>query len=134
MTQHSPAKAPCKTCPYRKDVPSGLWAEHEYRKLPEYDRPMHEQPTQMFYCHQRNGCLCSGWVASHGARNLLSMRVHVHFGRVDPESFNYESPVPVFGSGAEAAAHGMRDIEEPGDRACRAIQRLARKSKKENWK
>lgn len=26
---------PCETCPYRRDVPSGVWSADEYRKLIE---------------------------------------------------------------------------------------------------
>ena len=42
-----PAKNPCGSCPYRKDVPSGVWAVSEYLKLVEYDRPTGEQPVHV---------------------------------------------------------------------------------------
>jgi hypothetical protein len=37
MSINPPAPKPCESCPYRKDVPSGVWSEGEYRKLPQYD-------------------------------------------------------------------------------------------------
>jgi hypothetical protein len=37
------------------------------------------------------------------------------------------SPVPLFKSGAAAAAHGKRAIKRPGVRARRVIERLVRK-------
>jgi hypothetical protein len=124
------AKAPCKSCPYRKDVPSGVWAKAEYNKLPYYDGDTSEQFLKaeafaMFFCHQNDGKLCAGWLGTHGPTNLLAMRLHS--ANVDPEVFGYESPVPLFASGAEAAAHGKKAMKRPGTRARRTIEILLRK-------
>lgn len=131
----SPAKAPCKTCPYRKDVPSGVWAANEYAKLPEYDAPTWAQPPGIFLCHQRDGCLCAGWLGCHlknpRGHELLSMRFD---NNVDPAAFNYVSPVPLFKSGAAAAKHGMRAINRPSARAKRAVARLTKKLLRESKK
>lgn len=118
-----PGKAPCGTCPYRRDVPAGVWHPDEYAKLPPYDGETWGQPMALFFCHQQDGCLCAGWVGCHDQRHLLSMRLHP----VAPETFDYESPVPLFASGAEAAAHGLSGVESPDDRARHAIEKLARK-------
>lgn len=125
------AQAPCKSCPYRCDVPSGVWAAAEYVKLPKYDGAILDQLKAgaggLFMCHRQDGQLCAGWLASHGSDNLLALRFH---GReVAPEVWGYESPVPVFASGAEAAAHGLAEIEEPSERAKATIRRLLRKAK-----
>lgn len=56
---------PCTTCPYRRDVPSGIWAPEEYQKLLAYDRPTMQQPAALFMCHQGAGGLCTGWVQCH---------------------------------------------------------------------
>lgn len=122
------AKAPCKSCPYRRDVPSGVWAAEEYDKLPLYDGDMVAQVTAgglaLFLCHQQDGNLCAGWLAAHGPDNLLALRLH---GReVKPEVWEYESPVPVFGTGREAADHGRMDIEAPSQSAVQTIGRLVR--------
>lgn len=121
-----PAKTPCPTCPYRRDVPSGIWDASEYPKLCKYDGDTMEQfnngATTLFMCHQQNGHLCSGWVACHDTDHLLALRLH----RVHPSTFNYASPVPVFSSGAEAALHGMAEICRPGDAALMAIAKLER--------
>jgi hypothetical protein len=122
-----PAKAPCKSCPYRKDVPSGVWHAEEYAKLSAYDGEIIEQVmkggTGLFMCHQRDGCLCAGWVGAHGTDNLLALRLHA----VHPSTWDYSSPIPLFASGEEAAEHGMRDIEQPGQKAVRIMDRLAHK-------
>jgi len=129
------AKAPCKTCPYRKDVPSGVWAQEEYDKLKTYDGEVFEQLEKgalgRFDCHQRDGMMCAGWIATHGPQNLLALRVDA--ANIAPEVWNYKSPVPVFGSGAEAAKHGVRDIKRPGADARNAINRLIRKRNRNGW-
>jgi hypothetical protein len=129
MIKHGVAKAPCKSCPYRQDVPSGVWAEEEYVKLPLYDGEIIDQVvnggTSLFLCHQQDGCLCAGWLATHGTDNLVALRLH--HDKVKDEIWGYESPVPVFSSGAEAAEHGMAEIEEPSEKAKRVVSRLSRK-------
>lgn len=46
---------------------------------------------------------------------------------VDPCVADYAPDVPVWGSGAEAAAHGMADIDAPGPEAARKIDGLTRR-------
>lgn len=101
---------PCGSCPYRRDVPSGIWDASEYTKLPQYDGETWEQSPAVFLCHQRNGKLCGGWVACHGAGELLALRMARN---IDPAVFSFETKVPVFASGAAARAHGVRQIAKP---------------------
>jgi hypothetical protein len=115
------AKRPCGSCPYRRDVPSGVWAESEYDKLPDYDAPTWSQPLGLFMCHQRDGCLCAGWLACHG-RELLAVRLARD--TVDPAVHGYTTDVPVFASGAEAAAHGKRGIDRPDPKAKKLVAKL----------
>lgn len=127
---HGVAKAPCKSCPYRCDVPSGVWHADEYAKLPGYDGDIGDRLANgghaLFLCHQKDDNLCAGWLATHGPQNLLAMRLHQH--EVGRETWDYETTVRVFGSGAQAARHGMAEIEAPGERARTTIHRLLRKA------
>jgi len=126
-----PSKAPCGSCPYRKDVPSGLWSKEEYEKLPQYDGETFEQimqgGTALFYCHQNDGSLCAGWVGCHDMHHAAAIRFAR--GEVDDSVYDYISPVPLFGSGTQAALYGMRDIENPGPEARVLIDKLERKLK-----
>lgn len=115
------AKVPCGSCPYRRDVPSGIWEKHEYDKLPAYDGETWEQDTALFLCHQRDGCLCAGWLACHGP-GVLALRLHAR--EVDPSVLTYETSVPVFASGAQAREHGIRDIAQPSEKAKRMVHGL----------
>ncbi|MFJ1879047.1 DUF6283 family protein [Streptomyces chartreusis] len=130
----APAPRPCESCPYRRDVPSGIWAEAEYDKLPRYDADTAHQPPQLFQCHQHDAGsgtarVCGGWAACHGP-DLLAPRIALIEERIDPATFQaiteYTSPVPLFATGAEAAAHGRKDIDLPGKDAENAMNKISR--------
>lgn len=119
-----PSGAPCGTCPYRRDVPQGIWDASEYEKLPRYDGETMEQilagATALFFCHQNDGHLCAGWVGCHDTNHLAALR----FNPVDESVFDYVSPVPLFSSGAEACEHGLGGVDDPGPDAQAAIRKL----------
>ncbi|WP_317983968.1 DUF6283 family protein [Nocardia colli] len=73
--------------------------------------------------------LCAGRVGCHGD-HLLGLRLALMQGRISGATFqaaiDYQSPVPLFGSGAEAADHGQVDIHRPGLEAVRAIAKISR--------
>lgn len=127
----SPASRPCGSCPYRKDVPSGVWANSEYLKLPGYDRPTWDQPTGFFMCHQQDGRACAGWVAVHDMDESMAFRLAAARGDVveeDVDAFlDYATDVPLFASGEEAAAHGLELVDCPPDEAARMITKLSRR-------
>lgn len=126
----APAKSPCGSCPYRTDAPSGLWHHEHYAKLLEYDKPMQEQPEAAFACHQQNGKLCAGWVATHDMSRNMALRIALVAGWITIDTFkaclNYVTKVPVFASGAEAAAHGLRDYDNPDERTLRIRHKLVK--------
>ena len=126
-----PAPRPCISCPYRRDVPSGIWDETEYAKLEQFDGETWSQPTTVFLCHQQDGRLCAGWVACHDMAESFGLRVACLNGRLGidelEEVYDYQTDVPVFGSGAEAAAHGRRLLDDPPAEAVAQIKKLVRK-------
>lgn len=118
------APAPCGSCPYRCDVPSGVWEASEYEKLTRYDGPTWGQDPAVFMCHRQDGKMCAGWLATHDPVESLALRLAVANGRVDPSIFDYTTDVPCFGSGAEAAEHGLRELEAPSIEAMRMMEKL----------
>lgn len=126
-----PAPNPCGSCPYRCDVPSGIWDKSEYQKLPAYDNETCAQPTTVFLCHQQNGRLCGGWVAVHDMDESLGLRIAIATGRIDRKDIaalqNYRPDVAVFASGKEAAKHGLREVRSPGVKAISAIAALKKR-------
>ncbi|NQX18272.1 hypothetical protein HQQ86_20460 [Rathayibacter sp. VKM Ac-2857] len=122
----TPRATPCASCPYRRGVPSGIWDDTEYTKLPRYDAEVPEQPTAVFLCHLDDGCVCAGWLGHADAAGLLAVRLGVIRGRLDPACLTYSTDVPLFLTGEAAATHGRHDIPRPTPRAAAAIQKLHR--------
>lgn len=125
----APAKNPCGSCPYRKDVPSGVWHASEYEKLPGYDAELSLQPS--FFCHQQDGRLCAGWVGCHDMDRSIGLRLAVSLEHVTPEgaeaALDYVSPVPLWESGQAAHDHGVADIDHPSEKARKTIDKVVTK-------
>ena len=122
-----PRPRPCASCPYRRNVPSGVWDASEYDKLPNYDGDMGEQSPAVFHCHQKDGSVCSGWLGYRNPDDLLAVRLGLMRGSLDVSCVEYTTDVPLFASGAEAAAHGKKDIAAPGRAARTTIDKVIRK-------
>lgn len=72
-------REPCKTCPYRKDVPVGLWHPDEYSNLAAQDQ---KEFGSLFGCHatgkEKGGPhVCAGWLLDQKSRGIpnLSLRI-----------------------------------------------------------
>jgi hypothetical protein len=125
-----PRKNPCASCPYRSQVASGIWDESEYAKLPAYDGEMHEQASiAVFMCHQPDeGDVCSGWLGHREyPEDMLAVRLGIIRGVLDESCLEYSTDVPLFGSGAEVAEHGMKHFQDPREDARRVIDKITRK-------
>lgn len=132
MTGATARKTPCASCPYRKNVPSGVWHESEYEKLKLYDGEIEEQQSiASFFCHQDDGHACSGWLGHRDPQDLLATRIGISFGKLDPSVMDYTTTVPLFSSGAEAAEHGMKDIETPTQKAIEVSAKIVKKRRKQ---
>lgn len=120
---------PCSSCPYRRDVASGIWEASEYDKLPAFDGDVPDQifagATRLFHCHTWPARLCAGWVGCHDMANSLAVRMRA--AEIGPEVYEYVSPVPLFASGVEAAEHGKRDLPAPGPAARIKGRQIARR-------
>ncbi|MER6433367.1 DUF6283 family protein [Streptomyces sp900105245] len=124
-----------RAAPYRRDVPAEIWAQAEYDKLQAYDADTAAQPPGVFLCHQADAGgtasrVCAGWAGCHDTGELLALRLAVITGRMDPATHaaltDYHSPVPLFPTGNDAAAHGEAGITRPSPQARRAISEVAR--------
>jgi hypothetical protein len=128
MTRAVVRRRPCPTCPYRRGVPSGIWAPEEYELLPRFDGTIAEQAAAgalaPFHCHSSPRNLCAGWAGHRDPRDLLAVRLGIAADRLDVTCAYYTTDVPLFRSGAEAAAHGLRDINRPGPDTVRAVRKL----------
>lgn len=120
---------PCSSCPYRRDCPSGVWEETEYEKLPAYDEDAFPPALSLFLCHHsalgKAETVCRGWLSVHA--ESPAARLAVLTGAVTNEQRYADPGVPLFSSGAEAAAEGLEDVPDPGPRAQALIDGLVRK-------
>lgn len=123
-------RAPCASCPYRKDVPSGIWSTEEYDKIIPFDNETWMQPPRVFMCHQADGCLCRGWLDVHGG-DLLGLRLACSKGEIDTEevakALDEKPATPMFASAAEAAMHGRKAINRPGRKALQMVAKIEKK-------
>lgn len=135
MTTLPPAPRPCGACPYRQDVPSGVWSPEDYAKLPGFDGPTWQQVPRLFQCHLHDldddhARVCAGWAGCHDMDENMAVRVALASGEITVETARaicrYESPVSLFASGAEAAVHGMREIHNPSPEARAAMSKIER--------
>jgi len=112
-------------------VPSGVWHPEEYAKLPQYDGETGDQPPHLFVCHQQDGRLCAGWCGTHDMSQNLALRFAEHFGHLTAEEveevLDYSTAVPLWSSGAEAAQHGLAEVDTPSPAAQKKIDRLSRR-------
>lgn len=124
MTDYPIRPNPCAACPYRRDVPSGVWSYDEYEKLRGYDALTGDQPFTLFMCHATPDQCCNGWAVVHSSRghdhDLLALRL---FGSPPIP----ETSVEMWESGNVAADHGQADIEDPSDEAIATTERLRRR-------
>jgi hypothetical protein len=108
-------------CPYRLDVPSGVWSFDEYEKLRAYDEPTGDQPWMPFACHATPNQMCNGWAVCHTSRgnehDLLALRI-VGYPAIPT------SKVPLHASGNDAADFGQEDIDDPSDEAMAMVDKL----------
>lgn len=127
-----PAPHPCGSCPYRRDVASGVWSEEEYAKLAPFDT---NEPLTVFMCHQQDGRLCAGWTVVHDMEESIGLRIACAMERITLEDLDtirdYTTTTPLWGSGAQAAAHGMAEVYAPGGQAAKTIAKLKRKGRGE---
>lgn len=124
-----PRKQPCASCPYRVNVPSGIWHPDEYAKLERYDGEIHEQiqndGTRVFSCHQDGVAVCSGWLGHREEpSDLIAVRMGIIDGQLDPSCAEYTTQTALFPSGHEAAKQGRRDLEHPSNRAQKAMRKI----------
>jgi len=115
---------PCLTCPYRKDVPSGVWHREEYEKLRAYDDNLNP-PLALFLCHQTNVAnreiLCKGWVMVH--RDSIASRMGQLKGEIDATAFT-PCQVELHESGNAAADFGEMDVKRPKKKARKVVEKL----------
>ncbi len=83
-------KRPCRTCPYRTDVPVGTWHAEEFVKLLKNDRKdadaLHPTLGATYGCHKYGKVdgeksFCAGWLLDQRRRNYPALQLRLRFLR-----------------------------------------------------
>lgn len=129
------AKSPCASCPYRRDVPSGIWHRDEYEKLREYDRDGSDgqiPPIAVFHCHKeldtKVPTVCRGWLTVHS--ESIAVRFAQITGLIDPMAIYAKVKEKLYRSGNEAADAGEKGIKRPSRAARSMAEKLLRNGKR----
>lgn len=122
MSKNEVRQKACSACPYRKDVPSGVWAHEEYDKLRDYDNITPEQPFNGFACHATPEYFCHGWAVVHTSRGSEYDLIALRFRPCEIP----EPSTEFFESGNAAADHGQAEVEVPTEEAIRVMDKLER--------
>lgn len=119
---------PCLTCPYRLDVPSGVWSASEYEKLRGYGANV---TFNLFLCHQTIAggveLACKGWLLVES--ESVAVRVACSLGLLDYPACFAPCSAGLHSSGAAAADYGQKQLKRPGRRALRVIEKLRQTGK-----
>lgn len=102
---------PCRDCPFRRDVQPGVWPDAVYGRLLRYDGNLAQQRAagaiHPMFCGMRPSGMCGGWLGVFPFRGNLALQFQIT--GVDIAAVrSYRPGVPLFSSGAEAAAHGRK--------------------------
>src|SRR5262245_53386882 len=93
-------REPCSSCPYRQDVPGGVWDAEEYEKLAGFSAPF--PALAYFLCHQggtEHPQLCRGWLKVE--RDSVAVRLLLHTGQLTPAERDRPVTVALYPTGAE---------------------------------
>lgn len=89
---------PCKTCPYRRDVPLRHWSVQEFRDLIASEISV---MGVLYGCHTKDGSICIGWLIDQDKRRFPSimLRVSLSKNNITREYLDkLNSPHPLFDS------------------------------------
>lgn len=104
-------REPCKECPWREDVPTGVFPAEAFRVSAKtaYDAAM-----TTFACHMSGSkapAICAGFLLRHSDNNI-SVRLSVMNGRLDPVEVK-DAGLPIYASYREMAVANGVDPKDP---------------------
>lgn len=109
--KHVARHKPCEQCPWRKDVPTGVFPEQAYR---ESAPTSYDMAQSTFACHMsgaENPATCAGFLLRH-ADNNLSVRLSLMTGRIDLTKIG-DGGYPIYESYREMAIANGVDKDDP---------------------
>lgn len=102
-------REPCKTCPYRLDVPAGTWHLEEFQKLVENEVRSERGPAGVLYeCHATKAApqVCAGWLLDHKRTGPRSIPLRIAL-MADPAAREAWAQVTAAGAPMYASIEAM---------------------------
>lgn len=114
--KHLHRRTPCEQCPWRSDLPTGVFPVEAFRHSAT---TAYDMAQNTFACHmsgKEKPTTCAGFLL-RGAKDNLAMRLAILWDRYDPRSVS--SDVPLYdGYRSMAIANGV-DANDPVLAPCR---------------
>lgn len=108
---HAHRKTPCEECPWRMDVPTGVFPAEAFRTSAP---TAYDAAQSMFACHMAGlaAATCAGFLLRHDENNL-AVRLSRAFGKLPPGDVVSDGGFPVYPSYRDMAiANGVGADEE----------------------
>lgn len=109
--KHERCVKPCEQCPWREDVPTGIFPPEAYRTSAPTSYDMSERT---FACHMSGASTprtCAGFLIRHGHHNL-SVRLSAMTGRIHLDEVT-DGGYPLYPSYREMAIANGVDADDP---------------------
>lgn len=107
---HAYCRKPCSQCPWRRDLPTGVFPAEAFRISANV---AYDMSTRVFACHMAGRDqprTCAGFLL-RGAEHNLTVRLAYAQGRIDPRELS-TGGLPLYGSyRAMAEANGVDPAE-----------------------
>lgn len=121
-------RKPCEQCPWRKDVPTGVFPVSAYQHSA---RTAYDMSINTFACHMRTPdkpATCAGFLM-RGADHNLGVRLAILDKRYDPRTVS-DGGYPLYRSYREMAIANGVDEYDPDLVPCRGVDEDWRKPKR----
>jgi hypothetical protein len=106
-------RLPCPQCPWRKDIPAGVFPPDAFRHSA---KTCEDMSLTTFACHMAGKAspkTCAGFLRSTDAEHNLAMRIQTARGEYDPRQLNRDQRVPTFATYAEMAVANGVPADDP---------------------
>ena len=109
-SSHAHRRIPCRECPWRKDVPTGVFPAEAFRTSAH---TAYDSATETFGCHMNKAsapATCAGFLLRHGENNI-GVRLALSGDRIDLDAVE-DGGYPVYESYREMAiANGVDPLD-----------------------
>lgn len=116
--KHTARNKPCQECPWRKDVPTGVFPPKAFQTSAH---TAYDAALSTFACHmsgREKPATCAGFLVRHGENNV-AVRLQLHGERIDLDRVS-DGGFPIYDSYRDMAVANGVDRDDPALQPVRA--------------